>query len=203
MAERPQLVLASASATRHAMLDAAGVPFRSTRPTLDEGALKEAWLRTSSQSPLEGLAASLAEAKARQVSEWEPGALVIGADQVLALGARVFSKALSRDDAKQTLRELGGRTHELHSAVALATNGEIVWRHTDTAHMTVRNFSDEWLETYLNEAGGALSRSVGAYELEGLGVQLFDGVEGNHFTILGLPLLPLLAELRRRGVLPG
>jgi septum formation protein len=148
------------------------------------------------------MAEALAAAKAIDVSSRNRRALVIGSDQVLSMGDRLFSKATNRDQARRTLQTLRGNTHVLHSAVALAKNGVTVWEHISKANLTMRSFSDAWLEDYLDAAGDALTDCVGGYKLEGLGIQLFDKVEGDYFTILGMPLLPLLNELRHRKVLP-
>ncbi len=129
------------------------------------------------------------------------GSLIIGADQVLALGAELLNKAPNMEAARAALRKLRGRTHELHSAVAFAEKGKVTWAHVATARLTMRDFSDAFLDDYLLRAGDRVGQSVGAYELEGLGVQLFDRIEGDYFTILGLPLMPVLAELRVRGII--
>jgi len=132
------------------------------------------------------------------VSRRHRGALVIGGDQVLALGPELLTKARDEAAARATLGKLKGRVHELHSAVALAADGKVLWSHTGTARLKMRDFSDAFLDEYVTRAGERIRQSVGAYELEGLGVQLFEAIEGDYFTILGLPLLPLLAELRAR-----
>ena len=146
------------------------------------------------------VAAVLAMEKASVVARANPGALVIGSDQVLTLGRRMFSKATTISEARDTLDRLRGRTHELVSAVALAQDETVLWQTIDSAQMTMRRFSDEYLGRYLEQSGKSVLRSVGCYEIEGPGVQLFERIEGDYFTILGMPLLPLLAELRKRGV---
>ena len=143
----------------------------------------------------------LARAKAENVGRQHKDALVIGADQVLALGEELLTKPKDAADARVALNMLRNKTHELHSAVAFAVDGTIVWSHVATARLTMRAFSDAFLDDYLVRAGDRITHSVGAYELEGLGVQLFEKIEGDYFTILGLPLLPVLNELRERGML--
>jgi septum formation protein len=145
------------------------------------------------------IAVVLAQAKAKNVSARHPEALVIGADQILSFGPGLLTKAKNEADARATLSNLRGQEHELHSAVAIAQGGEVNWTHVDTAYLTMRDFSDAFLDEYLRRAGERVLQSVGAYEFEGLGVQLFDRIEGDYFTILGMPLLPLLGELRARG----
>ncbi|MCZ7593945.1 MAG: Maf family protein [Hyphomicrobium sp.] len=145
----------------------------------------------------EVLAAAQGRGRERQAAR----ALVMGADQVLALGDELLSKAPSVEAARATLRRLRGLTHELHSAVAFAENGSVTWVHVATARLTMRDFSDAFLDDYLTRAGDRVGQSVGAYELEGLGVQLFERIEGDYFTILGLPLLAVLGELRTRGII--
>lgn len=197
----PSLVLASGSATRRALLEAAGVPIEVRPADVDEGALRDRLLAADPDVSHESVALALAEAKARAGSADAQGALVIGADQVLSFQGKLFEKPKSVGDARAQLLSLRGKTHALHAAVALATDGEVVWRHTATACLTMRAFSEEALDTYLARAGDAVLTSVGAYRIEGPAVQLFDDIDGDHTTILGLPLLPLLKELRRREVL--
>lgn len=203
MAERAagDLILASGSASRRRLLESAGVAFRVIPADVDEAALKRE-LRTSPATSGAGpVAAHLARAKARVVSERHPAALVIGADQVLALGDDLFDKPRDLAEARAQLLRLRGRGHCLVSGLALAQGGAIVWEYSAVATLTMRTFSNAHLESYLSAAGDAVTRTVGAYELEGPGIQLFERVDGDYFTILGLPLLPLLAELRARGVL--
>lgn len=196
-----EVVLASASAIRRELLTRAGVALSVEVAQLDEPALMR---RLKAEQPPLGpidVARLLSCAKADEVSARRPEAWVIGADQVLALGSEIVTKAPDRDAARQALLRLRGRTHHLHSAVAVARGGRTIWSDVDSAALTVRDFSDHWLEAYLDAAGEALTRSVGAYQLEGLGVQLFEHIEGSYFTILGLPLLPLLAVLRRERII--
>ena len=147
------------------------------------------------------IAAALAAAKAEAVSARLPDALVIGADQVLALGQDLFSKPAGTSEAREQLLRLRGKSHQLHTAASLATGGKVVWTHVEIATLAMRPFSDAFLADYLRAAGDRVCHTVGAYEIEGLGIQLFERIEGSLFTIIGLPLLPLLAELRARGVI--
>ena len=196
LATRP-LVLASKSAARRALLEAAGVPIEIRPASIDERAVE-------ARAAVEGagaVAALLAREKAKAAATENPDRIVVGADQTLALGERRFSKAADRSAARKQLRALRGRTHTLHSAVAVMRAGEVAFEQVDAAHLTMRAFSDTFLESYLDEVGEAALASVGGYQLEGAGIQLFERVEGDHFTVLGLPLLPLLAFLRRAGLL--
>jgi septum formation protein len=186
------LVLASQSRARQSLLANAGIQFESEPAELDERAIQA----QSGLSVPGDIATLLAREKARFVSARRQGQHVIGADQTLALGMRIFNKPASRAEAADQLRALAGHAHELYAAVAVARDGKILFEHVAVARMIMRRLGDAEIETYLNEAGAAVTSSVGAYQLEGLGVHLFDRIEGDHFTILGLPLLPLLAFLR-------
>lgn len=197
----PKLVLASGSATRHALLTAAGLDVEVHPADLDETEIRDRMLAADASVSHESVALALAAEKARSVSAALPDALVIGADQVLSLDGRVFEKPTSMSEARRCLLELRGRTHALHSAVALAKAGAGLWRTIATARLTMRAFSEAALEGYLARAGDRVLTSVGAYQIEGPAVQLFESIEGDHATILGLPLLPLLKELRHREVL--
>lgn len=199
MSEPMRLILASGSAARKSMLTSAGLTFDVIPADVDEEAIRSMMITESDCVEAADIASVLAIEKALAVARSNPDALVIGSDQVLALGRRTFSKATSRREARDTLDHLRGRTHELVSAVALAQGDAVVWQAIDSAQLTMRRFSDEFLATYLARAGDAVLGSVGCYQLEGQGIQLFDGVQGDYFTILGMPLLPLLAELRTRG----
>lgn len=199
----PQLILASASQTRVAMLRAAGLEFDAVAADIDEPALHHMALADDDAVSASSVASLLARAKAVEVSLRFPHALVIGGDQVLALGSDMLFKAADVEGAKRTLLRLKGQTHVLHSAAALAIDGRADWSALDTAQLTMRDFSQNFLDNYLARAGSALTSSVGCYEIEGIGLNLFEKVTGHHATILGLPLLPLLAELRARGVLPS
>lgn len=192
-----QFVLASQSAARKAVLNDAGIRFEAQAAHVDEGAIKTERVATGA-SPLQ-VAQVLAEAKAVEVSRRTPG-LVLGADQTLDLDGRLFDKPASVAELREQLLELRGRAHLLHSALAAARDGEVVWRHEGLAHLTMRGFSDVFLEDYLAREGEAVQACVGGYRLEGLGVQLFEQIDGDYFTILGLPLLPVLALLRREGL---
>jgi septum formation protein len=194
------LVLASTSRTRQRLLAAAGLNFTIIEPDIDEAVVRATLSGQPGIVEPADIAEVLARAKAEEVSARCHGALVIGADQVLACDGELFAKPRSMDEARSQLLRLRGRGHELHSAVALALAGETSWVTTDTAHLTMRQFSMAALGFYLARAGKEALDSVGAYQLEGIGVQLFERVEGDYFTILGLPLLPLLAELRLRNM---
>ena len=191
------LILASQSRARQTMLANAGIAFEAVAAEIDERAVQQA----SSLSAPGDIAALLAREKALPVSARLPGRLVMGADQTLALGERLFSKPSSRAQAAEQLRALDGRSHQLHSAVAVARDGKILFESADMARMTMRRLGEAEIAAYLNEVGPAVTTSVGAYQLEGLGVHLFERIEGDHFTILGLPLLPLLAFLRSERLL--
>jgi septum formation protein len=196
-----EIVLGSGSRARREMLAAAGVHFTVQAADVDEPAIRARMRKADANVDPKKIAAVLAAAKAEDVSGKIAGSLIIGADQVLALGDELLSKAPSIDAAREALRKLRGRTHELHSAVTFAEDGKITWAHVATARLTMRDFSDAFLDDYLLRAGDQVRQSVGAYELEGLGVQLFDKIEGDYFTVLGLPLMPVLAELRERGII--
>jgi septum formation protein len=191
------LILASQSRARQMLLANAGISFDAVPADIDERALQK---NSGLAAPGE-IAGLLAREKACFVSSTNPGRFVVGADQTLALGNRLFSKPAGRAQAADQLRLLAGHTHELHSAVAVARDGKIVLSDVVVARMTMRRLSDSEIEAYLDQAGQAVTTSVGAYQLEGLGVHLFERIEGDHFTILGLPLLPLLAFLRGEGLL--
>ncbi len=192
-----RLILASKSAARRAMLEGAGVPFAVQVADVDEAAVKA----THDPADAAGLAVELARVKALAVSRHDAEAWVLGADQTLSFQGGLVSKAASLNEARERLTAMRGQAHQLHSGAALARNGQVVWSGVDTATMRVRNFSDAFLETYLKTEGEGLLTCVGSYRLEGMGSQLFEAVEGDYFTVLGLPLWPVLAELRRAGVL--
>ncbi|WP_417456353.1 Maf family protein [Kordiimonas sp.] len=195
----PELILASGSETRIKMLLGAGVAFKSIKPAVDEDAIKQALLAEGAKP--RDIADALADMKARSVSYMHPGALVLGSDQVISKDNVLFSKARSRVEAKETLLALSGGTHELVSAAVIYEGGEAIWRALDSVKLTMRALSDEFIESYLDTIGDAALWSAGAYQLEGLGAQLFTRVDGDFFTVLGLPLLPVLDYLRRREVL--
>jgi septum formation protein len=191
------LILASQSRARQMLLANAGIPFDAVPADIDERALQ----KNSGLSAPDEIAGLLAREKACFVSSKNPGRHVVGADQALALGNRLFSKPTGRAQAADQLRLLAGGTHELHSAVAVARDGKILFSDVVVARMTMRRLDESAIESYLDQAGQAVTTSVGAYQLEGLGVHLFERIEGDHFTILGLPLLQLLAFLRGEGLL--
>jgi septum formation protein len=191
------LVLASRSVARRTLLQAAGIAVELKPADLDERSVEA---NAVSQEPA-AIAAFLAREKAATVAALCPGRLVLGADQTLALGARRFSKPVDRASARAQLAALCGRTHELHSAIAFVQDATVLLEHVDTARLTMRSFSQHFLDHYLDHVGIAATASVGAYQIESPGIQLFEHIDGDYFTILGLPLLPALDFLRRRGCL--
>lgn len=194
------LILASQSASRRAMLEAAGVPFQAQPAHVDEAALKERLL-ADKVSP-RNLADALAEMKALKVSAREPGALVLGSDSLVALeDGTVLDKPVDREDAAAHLRRMSGTPHDLISAAVIAERGVAIWRHVDKAKVFVRPLSEDFIQAYLDAEWPAIAGCVGCYRVEGPGVQLFSRIEGSHFTVLGMPLLPVLDFLRTRGVL--
>lgn len=195
----PSVVLASKSASRAQLLRAAGVSFIQKPAGVDETEVKVALLAEG--ATCREIADALAEIKAKQVSRQYGQAMVVGADQTLEHKGKLFDKPESPEQARAQLLALRGDRHVLHSAVAIAVDGGIIWRHVDQARLWVRPFSDAFLDAYLLGAGDEITGSVGGYRLESIGAQLFERVEGDYFTILGLPLLPLLASLRLHGVL--
>jgi septum formation protein len=193
-----ELILASTSATRQRLLRAAGLRFTAEPAAVDETAVIES-LAAEKAKPRD-VADVLAELKALKISHRHPQATVIGADQVLSLGSEMFQKPGDRDGARVQLQRLRGRTHVLSSAVCVARGGSVVWRVVEEARLTMRAFSDEFIDAYLVEAGEDILGSVGAYHVEGLGIQLFSKIEGDAFTIQGMPLLPLIDFLRTHGM---
>jgi septum formation protein len=191
------LILASQSRTRQMLLANAAVDFEAAPAHIDERAIQDA---AGAMSP-SAIAARLAREKALVVSARKPARHVLGADQTLALGERLFNKPDGRAQALLQLQALAGHSHDLHSAIAIARDGKVLFEHVAVARLTMRPLRDSEIATYLDEAGDAVTSSVGAYQFEGLGVHLFDRIEGDHFTILGLPLLPLLGFLRGEGLL--
>jgi septum formation protein len=194
---KQKLILASQSRARQTLLANAGIDFDAVPADIDERGVQQA----SGLSEPGEVAALLAREKSLAVSADRPGRTVVGADQTLALGRRLFSKPIDRAEAAEQLRGLAGHSHELHSAVAVARDGKILFEAADIARMTMRRLGEADIDAYLDAAGEAVISSVGAYQLEGLGVHLFERIEGDHFTILGLPLLRLLAFLRSERLL--
>lgn len=193
------LVLASKSSARQALLTAAAIPFSAEAADIDERSIEA----TSALSKPDEVAALLAREKALHVAKRKPGRLVLGADQTLALGERRFSKPANLVAAAEQLRALSGKTHTLYSAITLARDSDILFAHIAPAHMTMRSLSEDFIGAYLDAVGEKVKTSVGAYQVEGAGIQLFEKIDGDHSTILGLPLLPLLDALRRQNVLIG
>lgn len=195
-----RLILASGSAIRAQILSEAGLTYEVISKPVDEAAIKQAMLAEGSR--LRDIADALAEAKAMRVSRTEPG-FVIGADQIMVMDDTLFDKPPTIEAARQRLKEMRGKTHKLMGAVVVCENGQAVWRHLSVTKLTVRDFSDAFLDKYIEMEGESLTKSVGAYRFEGPGAHLFSQVEGDFFSILGLPLLPLLDYLRTRGVVPS
>jgi len=191
------LILASRSQVRRALLEAAGIPITTIPPDLDERTVEA---RAGYPLGASDAALLLAREKARSVAA-PPGQYVLGADQTLALGRARFTKPSDIEAAREQLRALSGRTHELCSAVAVAKDGRVIFSHCEVARMTMRSLSERFIDAYLAAAGSAVTSSVGAYQLEKLGIHLFERIEGDHFTILGLPLVHLLGFFRREGCL--
>ena len=193
------LVLASSSLARLTMLKAAGVPIETQPARIDEATIKTSMLAEG--YPPRDVADALAEAKARKISDKLPGVLVLGADQILIHDGEIFDKPKTLERARVQLTTLRGSSHRLLSAAVMIRNGDVTFRHIQTVKMTMRNFSDEFLADYLDQEGEAILSCVGAYRLEGLGAQLFSHIDGDYFTVLGLPLLPCLDHLRIQGIL--
>ena len=195
---RPAIILASGSASRRAVLSAAGVEAIGIKPNVDEAPVRDAM--RAEGAPVRDQAMALAELKAIKVSRQNPG-LVIGGDQMLAFGDRAFDKPADMAGARSHLEALSGQTHVLETALVICEDGQPVWRHLARPKLTMRTLSPAFIDTYLDTVGEALLETVGAYQLEGRGAQLFTRIDGDFFSILGLPLLPLLDYLRVRGVL--
>ena len=197
---KPPLILASASAVRASLLKGAGLDFEIVDSRLDEEEVKRGFAGRDEAADTDALALELVAEKARAVSRGDPRALVIGADQILSCEGKRYDKPKSMAEARANLLAFRGRPHILHSGVALVANDAVVWSHAGQAHLTMRDFTEDFLDEYLAQTGERVLKSVGCYQLEGPGVQLFEEIDGDYFTILGLPLLPLLDELRARGV---
>lgn len=198
-----RIILASGSLSRRQLLASAGVAFEAVPADVDERELRDAAIAEDTSIFPGALATMLARAKAENVAARHPGAIVIGADQMLAMGRRLFEKPADMAEAKSHLLAMRGLTHQLHGGLAVIAPGAPLWTHEATAQMTMRAFTPAFLEAYLRQAGSQICQSVGAYQLEGLGIQLFERIEGDYFTILGLPLLPLLTHLRMLGAFPA
>ncbi len=201
MTEAPMFVLGSGSAGRRMLLENAGLSFEVMPARVDEDAVKERFLREHGSEALPELADALAAEKALEVSR-RTELPVLGGDQILVLEGELFNKPHDMEEARENLKRLRGRTHHLVSALAVAEKGEIVWTYREAAAMTMRAFSDTFLERYLATVGEKALSSVGCYQVEGPGIQLFENIEGDYFTIVGLPLVPFLHWLRERGLLP-
>jgi septum formation protein len=199
MTEIP-IILASTSTSRRMMLEAAGLRFTVVAPNVDEQLMRD--LLTGNNADTYTIAHALAEAKAVAVSEKHLGALTLGADQLLVCEERILNKAIDTDDARNTLRTLSGRRHELISAAVIAKDGQPVWQRTETAQLEMRELSEAFLDAYLTAEIPEVLGSVGCYRIEGRGAQLFKEISGDHFCIRGLPLLAILGALRDLGALP-
>ncbi len=199
--QQAAFVLASGSAGRRMVLRNAGLVFDVMPAEVDEEAIRQRFLQQP-HADLTALAQALADAKALEVSR-RTGLPVLGGDQILVLEGEVFSKPRSMEEARENLLKLRGRSHRLISALSVAEGGKLAWQHVGIATMTMRAFSDSFLDAYLAQVGEAALASVGCYQVEGPGIQLFEKIEGDHFTIIGLPLLPFLHWLRGRGLLPS
>ncbi len=195
------IILASNSRFRAELLNNAGIKFSQQAAQIDERAIEEPLQK--SQLDASDIAQVLAEAKAQEVSHRFKNALIIGCDQTLSLGDKMFHKPADMKGARQHLLAFSGNTHQLNSSIALVINEQTVWRHVSTADMTMRKLTPEFIGRYLARAGGDVLMSVGAYQLEGEGINLFEKIQGDYFTIIGLPLLPLLAELRNLEIIDG
>ncbi|KQO73900.1 Maf-like protein [Rhizobium sp. Leaf262] len=198
---RPDLILASSSASRQMLMRNAGLTFRAIPADIDERAV-DARLEQEGASP-DRIAVELAKAKALSVSVTHPDALVLGCDQTMSLGSRIFHKPKDMTEAHSHLMSLSGKTHRLNCGAALARNGEILWEVVTIADMTMHEFDTAFVSRHLQRVGEKILSSVGAYQLEGEGVQLFSAINGDYFTILGLPLLPLLTKLRELDMIDG
>lgn len=194
----PRLVLASTSESRRRILSAAGIAFETVSPHAEEEPTKRELI--AGKTRVNKIATALAELKALSVSKTMPDVLVLGADQLLVCEGKFYDKPKDMVDAQRILRELRGHTHELVTAVILAKDSAILWRHVESASLTMRAFSDAFLDSYLKREGNAVLAPVGCYRIEGAGAQLFARVKGDFFAIQGLPLLPLLDALRAQGV---
>jgi septum formation protein len=192
-------ILASTSPTRKSLLQGAGVPFLAFAPQIDEKQLQSHF----AAKPVETMAASLAEAKSLSLGATHPHSIIVGVDQTLQLDGRILHKPENLKEAEKQLYALRGKTHTLTSAICCSLGGEVIWRFEDEALLTMRTFSDHFLKKYLDQAKDDILSSVGGYKLEGTGIQLFENIKGDYFTILGFPLLPLLTFLRTKAIIPS
>lgn len=200
-ARKVSIVLASASPVRRLLLENAGLEFEVEASSVDESVVRQALAEEDTRIEAGDLAEVLARAKAEDVAQMVDADIVIGADQVLAMDGAIYAKAETVPQARRQLLEFKGKTHQLHSAVAIVQDGAFQWAHVEEVSVTMRDYSSAFVGRYLAAAEEDALQSVGCYQIEGLGVQLIDKVEGDYFTVLGLPLLPLLKELRRLGVI--
>ncbi len=196
---KPKLVLASSSPFRRMLMENAGLAFEASPAGIDERRIEQ----TLANAAPDEVALALAEAKAVDVSGRQPGALVLGSDQTMSLGNRVYHKPRSLSEARENLLSLSGQTHRLNSAIVLVRDGSALWKHVSYADLSVRPLTEKFVDRYLDRVGEKAFTSVGAYQLEGEGIQLFSKIEGDYFTILGLPMLPLLEKLRELGAIHG
>lgn len=197
-----RIILASGSQSRRQLLEGAGVVFDVVPADVDERALRDLALAKDATAAPGALALMLARAKAGEMAARKPDGIVIGADQMLALGSRLFDKPNDMAEARAHLLAMRGHTHQLHGGLAVIAPGQPLWTHEAVSHMTMRAFTPAFLDDYLETAGPRICQSVGAYQLEGVGIQLFERIDGDYFAILGLALAPLLAHLRGLGALP-
>jgi len=196
---KPKLVLASASPFRRMLMENAGLAFDALPAEIDERQIEQ----TLNNATPDEVALALAEAKAIDVGGQRRGAFVLGSDQTMSLGNRVYHKPRSLGEARENLLSLSGQTHRLNSAIVLVRDGTVLWRHVSYADLSVRPLTENFVDRYLGRVGEKVFTSVGAYQLEGEGIQLFRKIEGDYFTILGLPMLPLLEKLRELGAIDG
>lgn len=195
------IILASASPYRAQILNDAGIEFDAQASTIDERAAETPLIESGQDAS--DIASVLAEAKAMDVAARNPGAVVIGGDQTMSLDGELLHKPATMEEARYRLLAMSGKTHQLHSALALVRDGQTLWRHLDTANMHVRELSPGFIGRYLAQLGDIALSSVGGYQVEGIGIQLFDNIDGDHFTVIGLPLLPLLHQLRALEAIDG
>ncbi|GJM03410.1 MAG: Maf-like protein R00002 [Rhodomicrobium sp.] len=197
--EKSRLVLASGSHTRATLLEKTGLSFEIDPPHIDEPSIRKVF-EAEDTDPAD-IAEILAEAKAMDISKSRADQIIIGSDQILALGDEIIEKPTNKDEAHASLFKLRGKTHKLISAVVIVKNNNVIWRHSDTAELTMRDFSPEFLGEYLAHSGDTIYKSPGSYQIENFGIHLFEEIKGDYFTILGFPLLPLLGYLRQENLI--